>query len=566
MAQRSATRPASNGTLPSIVDDPRGWDAEWASVMDDIINDIERGRSTRTLIDATAHRAVGGTAGALDESSLWNQHTALSDLCRRANRLKDELLEQSFSLDFILAWKAEGNANAQQRDARACIPDYTMESFITGDALEALLDHFIESAIRHGETDFDEVVHPRVDTLLGISRTGLSQQSRAHNAALTTFIISRHVCLLTITRIIVAFYTFAGANNFASALEDARVWPISLTMTYALKEKPYCARAPSNPWTHTDELSHLRVPNAEENIDRPRDPHLRDGRTMKRGTAAPSRGRRRPPPKVKAAVPEKDVHCYCCMRERDQIEEFVKEGKDFLFCSKCLPLGRKMAYCSRDCQVTDYKARHRVICGKPLADVFTSRFFAPARPAPPPLGARWQYERMKRSSPSVYLLRLRPFKGPVVEFSIALGKDPRHAAARHARFVEKAGGLLYVTRTADDPEPEELGMGLLYLCHMMLRYIDPATLEAKHVDFARILDYIATDWRYSAGDLRAMCESRMDDLLAMMASEDEHEQREEQETKQEEEREKQRKEQREAGEKADVTDKAPSTGWSCIVA
>ncbi|KAI0094210.1 hypothetical protein BDY19DRAFT_9604 [Irpex rosettiformis] len=76
----------------------------------------------------------------------------------------------------------------------------------------------------------------------------------------------------------------------------------------------------------------------------------------------------------------REVHCTNCQRTQ-------REGERFMRCKKCWDgIQRNVMYCGKTCQVTDWKLRHKKICGKPLSSI--DSMFAAACPQqgclPPP--------------------------------------------------------------------------------------------------------------------------------------------------------------------------------------
>ncbi|KAG7444019.1 uncharacterized protein BT62DRAFT_921639 [Guyanagaster necrorhizus] len=63
------------------------------------------------------------------------------------------------------------------------------------------------------------------------------------------------------------------------------------------------------------------------------------------------------------------VVCYNCKRDEESLR---KQGRELLVCEKCKPIGRIIPYCSRDCQIADWKSGfpvpHKDICGKKGCD------------------------------------------------------------------------------------------------------------------------------------------------------------------------------------------------------
>lgn len=54
----------------------------------------------------------------------------------------------------------------------------------------------------------------------------------------------------------------------------------------------------------------------------------------------------------------------------DKMTFQLPEGTNFLRCSKCMAVGRKVMYCNKECQLKDWKhgnPPHKTICGKPYA-------------------------------------------------------------------------------------------------------------------------------------------------------------------------------------------------------
>ncbi|GAA5952163.1 hypothetical protein JCM3765_005212 [Sporobolomyces pararoseus] len=97
--------------------------------------------------------------------------------------------------------------------------------------------------------------------------------------------------------------------------------------------------------------------------------------------------------------------CRACERFADEIEGLKK----FLYCKKCLDIGRNVPYCSVDCQKIDFKlGKHRSYCGKNFVDA--SLPFAGWKPSPtlPPPTLQWQAQvQLKRSQPpDVYPKRI----------------------------------------------------------------------------------------------------------------------------------------------------------------
>ncbi|GAA5948902.1 hypothetical protein JCM10213_005756 [Rhodosporidiobolus nylandii] len=74
------------------------------------------------------------------------------------------------------------------------------------------------------------------------------------------------------------------------------------------------------------------------------------------------------------AEEKKPEQCQACCSEKGKGKK-----KSFFYCSKCLPLKRRVAYCSRDCQVVHHH-QHKRFCGAALADVLPTPQFKPAPP------------------------------------------------------------------------------------------------------------------------------------------------------------------------------------------
>ncbi|KAG9044346.1 hypothetical protein FS837_008279 [Tulasnella sp. UAMH 9824] len=69
---------------------------------------------------------------------------------------------------------------------------------------------------------------------------------------------------------------------------------------------------------------------------------------------------------AKNAYAEAERACASCSKLSSQLPE----GTNFLRCSKCMGVGRKVMYCNKDCQLKDWKhgnPPHKTICGKPYA-------------------------------------------------------------------------------------------------------------------------------------------------------------------------------------------------------
>ncbi|KAG9044344.1 hypothetical protein FS837_008277 [Tulasnella sp. UAMH 9824] len=68
----------------------------------------------------------------------------------------------------------------------------------------------------------------------------------------------------------------------------------------------------------------------------------------------------------KSTYSEAERACVSCSKVSSQLPE----GMNFLRCSKCMGVGRKVMYCNKDCQLNDWKhgnPPHKTICGKPYA-------------------------------------------------------------------------------------------------------------------------------------------------------------------------------------------------------
>ncbi|GAA5952013.1 hypothetical protein JCM3765_005167 [Sporobolomyces pararoseus] len=105
--------------------------------------------------------------------------------------------------------------------------------------------------------------------------------------------------------------------------------------------------------------------------------------------------------------------CMSCRRMRDEVEELVREKKQFSFCAKCLSLDppHRVAYCSRDCQVQDWPT-HKLICGKRFQDMPVPPFGLKTPPLLPALSIDLQWKLDQHTEPvkgmrTIYCFRCR---------------------------------------------------------------------------------------------------------------------------------------------------------------
>ncbi|BGP12268.1 hypothetical protein JCM10213_000037 [Rhodosporidiobolus nylandii] len=112
-----------------------------------------------------------------------------------------------------------------------------------------------------------------------------------------------------------------------------------------------------------------------------------------------------------------------------------------------LKIDRNITYCSRDCQVLDYKKQHKRICAKPLLDVLPPPVFKPAGPPPPPFALRWQYEAMLRAGPPT-LYHFVSLYQPSVSV-LPLKAPPKKAEKLHKEVREELEEIFELT---EDPE------------------------------------------------------------------------------------------------------------------
>ncbi|GAA6040594.1 hypothetical protein JCM8097_008057 [Rhodosporidiobolus ruineniae] len=303
-----------------------------------------------------------------------------------------DILSDPHSLYLLSTWDLWGHDGRKQLALaifsknntynRSLAPEVTLDWMTSGRGLEILLNSAFDNGLRalDGDENWRPLGSDAFDKYNRIPRGSGESATRPPRAFYFTnklMEIQRHNILLhlTIAFALASTATMSGPNFDLS--HQPHLYPV---------EKPFF-----KPKTrHQSTRMHNRAPSRHSE----RGVGFEDEEWAAKGWDAIQRG-----------GPE---CCDACGRERDQVEELVKEKKGFSHCSKCITLDRRHPYCSRDCQVRHYQ-RHKRICGKTLADVIPTPTFPPLPPVHhAPFAARWQYERHRTSPFAMYTIFTKP--------------------------------------------------------------------------------------------------------------------------------------------------------------
>ncbi|GAA6018651.1 hypothetical protein JCM10207_008995 [Rhodosporidiobolus poonsookiae] len=360
----------ANPTPSQIVSWDRSWDKYLAKAVDVKLN----------------------TNGSYDEwtapSAVWQLHYQRDRLCRRIITFKDELMKTKNTLNLLPLWNrcdddvremitltafVETEKRLGGVAGRSLCPDLTSASLKDKQIYYRCIDTFIHTAFQYTKADgFIEIVSDVFDKMYAIERDDKKVKTlpdslkRAQEAA----VLARHIYLFEYTLSLSA--ALLGPANF------------SLTTTLPL----YVLFKPVAPST----LFEPGLP--------PPNPHLALGEAAPRPTGLDEAVLELLGWEKEEAERTAASRCYGCGRGAKHAPELVEGNQPLQVCGGCRKVDRMVTYCSRDCQSKHYKL-HKRICGKPLANIQPIPSFE-ARPRPPPIGIRWQYENMRNLKPTLY--------------------------------------------------------------------------------------------------------------------------------------------------------------------
>ncbi|GAA5822761.1 hypothetical protein JCM5353_000659 [Sporobolomyces roseus] len=113
--------------------------------------------------------------------------------------------------------------------------------------------------------------------------------------------------------------------------------------------------------------------------------------------------------------------CHSCARFPEEIEGFVTQGKKFMYCPN-LALGVKVPYCSRACQVSDFKeGDHRKYCGRSFSDLALPSAGFSIPPTEPPLPLLIQLHLLRLDQDPAYPKIIYEFRSPVFDYLCSPG-------------------------------------------------------------------------------------------------------------------------------------------------
>ncbi|GAA6043429.1 hypothetical protein JCM8097_002852 [Rhodosporidiobolus ruineniae] len=309
----------------------------------------------------------------LSDDMMMNYLNLRRGLIKRYASFAKDLFSDPLSLFIVCNWRRIG---LETKKFMALIPDMTLEFISEGDGLEYLLNWAFENGVKalSGEDDWQPLVSAEFDKIWPIKRTGddtFVSSARGHLFSLASLDMMRHLLLIELAM---------GLCKAPIAREIFNPRPHLYHLEKATT-KP-SSRDPKN------FIMHNPAPSLHGDFGA-----VNNAGDLGAGWEEMQRGG----PEV----------CDACGREREQVQELMEAKRGFSHCSRCVDVGRKHPYCSRDCQVQHYK-HHKKICGKALADVVPTPSFPIPTPRPPlaPYAARWQYERHRLHPYAMYTVCL----------------------------------------------------------------------------------------------------------------------------------------------------------------
>ncbi|BGP13129.1 hypothetical protein JCM10213v2_001048 [Rhodosporidiobolus nylandii] len=377
-------------------------------------------------------------ASVLSGSSLWSQLHCRETFCTVQRCLAKELLSQDACVDLPQYWtqlpaktRREVGLTALYLvvneaafgDAREHAPDLTLASICDPVTFLSLLTTVFSDGLQYKEKDeYTEMASPLTDALWEIEREESLRQrsSRAEVFSAWDKTLKRQLYLVLFTRTLAQLVIDQAQISLKVSVNPSNYRvskPAYNNLSFRGNEA--CA----NP--------HIGVENWQ--TEESQEQLLGEGRfRMQAGTAYAKSAHVNPTGK-KLDRPER---CMACGRKKEEVEELVKTDKSLSHCAKCIPVQRRYPYCSRDCQVRDYKS-HKAICGLRLADALPTPVFThPPEPGPLLYSINWQLHRMRSSAPSLYCVRtvLRCPPHTFRTISLTRGASP-HLLADHSDFV-----------------------------------------------------------------------------------------------------------------------------------
>ncbi|GAA5856376.1 hypothetical protein JCM8547_008711 [Rhodosporidiobolus lusitaniae] len=298
----------------------------------------------------------------LSGSFLWSIILMRDRLFMHARVMAKELLSYDAAINTSKIWRTVGPELQRVFALEALIPKCTLSRLVSDDYFPSLLSHFFRLGLDEKKDEFNEIVSLEFDKLLGINRTPEFGNTHPRSVLSDQYetVISRQYYLFSITRY----------------LAHRVLLHLSLPLQLSPRPRNYLISKPA-----------LNNPSFN-NTDQAKNPHVGEENWKSRVSIEQMTGTTRAARELEFALKQRDAEpellerCAAWGRSRDEFEDLVREKKQLQFCSKCLPINRRIPFCSRDCQVRYHKV-HKKICGVPLSTALPSPSFRPANPALP---------------------------------------------------------------------------------------------------------------------------------------------------------------------------------------
>ncbi|GAA5885904.1 hypothetical protein JCM6882_004196 [Rhodosporidiobolus microsporus] len=371
LARRNVRNDLSAPIEPDVQTDPYAWNSWWEVRFgsEPLVKEADLGNAEKWAFSAS-------------DLAVWREACKKRYLCQQIASYSKAVLDSDLGLSISMLWtrtftpalrealviqvfKMWAEQGMDTSD-RITAPDFKLDRFVRGNGLIDLLDHFVASGQRYPNGDgFDEIISPVFDRLFCIQRDNFERLPRPSRFAQYQVILKRHDYLFRLTTLFVVYTCVMF--KFQSPFPADHAPPLP---------KPLITPAdhlglPRNPYQHAG--------NSE------------DVEALRKIVRWAVRTEKECKPwevdRVKKSWESRGAEiCHGCFRAPTQMPEAVGKVFSFNYCPKC------------DCQMADYSAGHKKVCGKTPSAVFPTPTLHNTTSAPPPptFGALYQLHQTRR--------------------------------------------------------------------------------------------------------------------------------------------------------------------------